>query len=134
MQSAPKHREPFSGRQELTLGCALFNISGTCTPVILPGGAQTQSSAGLPPGMCVFGRSVTIVWPVRASHDPGSWWVQGRTCFQVGPLRLSLALQQADSDQRWSPYWTWSFVDVSASKAAGERRCLGAKPRASVSW
>ena len=48
MQSAPKHRKPFSGRQELTLGGASFNISGTGTPVILPGGAQTQSSAGLP--------------------------------------------------------------------------------------
>lgn len=77
MQSAPKHREAFSSLEELTLGCVLFNISGTCTSVILLGGAQTQSSAGFTVGTCKFGRSVTTVWPVRASHDPGSWWVQG---------------------------------------------------------
>lgn len=75
-----------------------------------PGRSSDPEFGRAPPGVCVLGRSVTRVWPVRASHDPDSWWVQGRTCFQAGPLRLSLALQQADSDQRWSPNWTWSFV------------------------
>ena len=42
VQTAPKHHEAFGGLGELTLGCVLFNISGTCTSVILLGGAQTE--------------------------------------------------------------------------------------------
>lgn len=53
MQSAPKHLELFSGRQELTLGCALFNISGTSTPVILPRSSDPEFRQAPPGYVCV---------------------------------------------------------------------------------